>query len=95
MSFIQLPFGVTEKDDKEKLNLPKSYKKQALFSQLPHLANLDDPIFQSEVQDIISNREDLQNYLLASGNLNNIIQECLNLVVSNGHLNDGTAVRHE
>ena len=95
MSYIQLPFGVTEKDDKEKLNLPKNYKKQALFSQLPHLANLDDPIFQSEVQDIISNREDLQNYLLASGDLNNIIQECLNLVVSNGHLNDGTAVQHE
>ena len=95
MSYIQLAFGITEKDNKLKLNLPKNYKKQALFSQLLHLANLDDPIFQIEVQDITSNREDLQNYLLASGNLNNIVQECLNLVVSNGHLNDGTAVRHE
>ena len=53
MSYIQLLFGIKEKNDKVKLNLAKSYKKQALFSQLPYLANLDDPIFQDEVQDIM------------------------------------------
>ena len=45
MSYIQLPFGVKEKNDKVKLNLAKNYKKQAFFSQLPYLANLDDPIY--------------------------------------------------
>ena len=47
------------------------------------------------MQDIIKNREDLQNYFLATGNLNYSIQESLNLVVSNGRLNDGTVVWHE
>lgn len=59
MSYIQLPLGIKESDDKVKLNLPKNYKKQALFSQLLYLANLKDPIFQNEVQGIINNRENL------------------------------------
>ena len=47
------------------------------------------------MQDILNNREDLQNYLLATDDLNNSIQESLHLVVGNGRLNDRTAVRHE
>ena len=47
------------------------------------------------MQDILNNREDLQNYLLATDDLNNSIQESLDLVVGNGHLNDRTAVWHE
>ena len=66
-----------------------------MFSKLPCLANLEDPVFQSEVQDIINNREDLQKYLLATGDLSDSIQESLDLVVSNSRLNDGTAVSHE
>ena len=37
----------------------------------------------------------MQNYLLATGDLNHSIQESFNLAVSNGRLNDGTAVQHE
>ena len=63
-----------KKQDKVKFNLSKNYKKQALLSQLLYLANLDDPIFQNEVQDITNNWEDLQNYLLVTGNLNDGIK---------------------
>ena len=60
-----------------------------------YLVNLDDPIFQNEVQDTIDNWEDMQNYLLVTGNLNDGINKSLNFVFSNGHLNDGTAVCNE
>ena len=59
------------------------------------LANLEDSIFQNEVHDIINNRENLQKYLLATGDLNDSIQEGLDLVVSNGRLIDSAEVRHE
>ena len=59
------------------------------------LANLEDSIFQNEVHDIINNRENLQKYLLATGDLNDSIQEGLDLVVSNGRLIHSAEVRHE
>ena len=59
------------------------------------LTNLEDSILQNEVQDIINKREDLQKYLLATGDLNDSIQEGLDLVVSNGRLIDSAEVRHE
>ena len=90
MSHIQLLFGLKKKREKVKLNLPKNWKTQELFSQLPYLANLEDTIFQNEIQNIINNRDDLQKYLLATGDLNDSIQEILDLVVNDGRLNDVT-----
>ena len=78
-----------KKREKVKLNLPKNCKIQELFSQLPYLANLEDTIFQNEIQNI-NNRDDLQKYLLATGDLNDSIQEILDLVVNDGRLNDVT-----
>lgn len=43
----------------------------------------------------MNNREDLQKFLLATGDLNDNIQKSLDLAVSAGYLNDGTAVCHE
>ena len=95
MSRIQLPYGgiVNENEKTIKLTLPTNYKSEVLFSHLPYLANLRDPIFQSSNQNVINNREDLQKYFLAAGDLNNSIQENLDLIVTDGHLNDA-AVRH-
>ena len=67
---------------------------QALFSQVLYSAKLEDPTLETEVQDIINNRE-LQKNLLATGDLRHIIQEMLDLVVTNGRLHDRAAVRHE
>ena len=90
MSQIHLPHGgIINKNEKTfKLSLPTNYKLEVLFSQLPYLANLRDPIFQSSIEDVINNREDLQKYLLATGGLNNSIQKSLDLVVTDSHLND-------
>ena len=91
MSYTQLPQGLFGNNKKQiKLTLPTNYKSEVLFSQLPYLANLKDPIFQASLTEVLKNREDLQEYLLAAGDLN----ESLDLVVTNGHLNDAT-VRHE
>ena len=77
-----------------KVSLPTNYKLEVLFSQLPYLANLKDPIFQSSIKYVINNREELQKYLLATGGFNNSIQKSLDLVVTDSHLNDA-AVWHK
>ena len=88
MSHIQLLFGLKKK--KRKSQVKSSKKLQNSISQLPYLANLEDTIFQNEIQNIINNRDDLQKYLLATGDLNDSIQEILDLVVNDGRLNDVT-----
>ena len=42
----------------------------------------------------MKNREDLQNYLLATEDLNKTIEESLQLAVGHGQINDESAVRH-
>ena len=50
---------------------------------------------QNKVEDVIRNREDLQNYLLAIGDLKDTIEESLDLAVGYERLDDGTAVRYK
>ena len=47
-----------------------------------------------KVEDLLKNREDLQNYLLANEFLNSTLEDSLELAVSHGKLNEGTKVRH-
>ena len=46
MSYIQLPYGVVNKE-KQKLNLPKNYGASQYFNKLPYLSNTGDPEFQN------------------------------------------------
>ena len=94
MSYIQLPDGLKEKVRKIKLPLPKNEKIKDLFGKLPYIANLQDPILQNKVENVLKNREDLQKYLLATDELKSTIEESLHLAVGYGKLNDGTTVRH-
>ena len=94
MSYIQLPDGLKKKVNKIKLPVPRNEKIKDLFGKLPYIANLRDPALQNKVEDVLKNREDLQNYLLANDDLKNTIEESLDLAVGCGKLNDGTAVRH-
>ena len=49
MSYIQLPFVVKYNNENIiSLNLPFNYKSDVLFSQLPYLAHLDQPIFKQQ-----------------------------------------------
>ena len=94
MSYIQLPDKIVNKPDQIKLSLPKDQKAKDLLAHLPCIANLQDPILQNRVEDLLKNREDLQNYLLATEFLNTTLEDSLELAVSHGKLNEGTKVRH-
>ena len=94
MSYIQLPDKIVNNVEKIQLNLPKDQKAKDLFAHLPYIANLQDPILQNRVEDLLKNKEDLQNYLLATEFLGRTLEDSLELAVSHGKLNEGTKVRH-
>ena len=94
MSYIQLPDKIVDKVDQVQLNLPKDQKVKDLFAHLPYIANLKDLILQNKVEGLLKNREDLQNYLLATEFLGKTLEDSLQLAVSHGKLNEGTKVRH-
>ena len=94
MSYIQLPDGLKKKVNKIKLPLPKNEKIKDLFGKLLYIANLCDPVLQNKLDDVLKNREDLQNYLLVTDDLKNTTEESLDLAVGYGKLNDSTTVKH-
>ena len=94
MSYIQLLDKIVNKVEQIQLILPKDQKAKDLFVHLPYIANLQDPILQNRVEDLQRNREDLQNYLLATEFLGRTLEDSLELAVSYGKLNEGTKVRH-
>ena len=94
MSYIQLPDKILNKVEQVQLSLPKDQKAKDLLAHLPYISNLQDPILQNRVEDLLKNREDLQNYLLATEFLNTTLEDSLELAVSHGLLNEGTKVRH-
>ena len=49
--------------------------------------DVEKPIFQTSISNIINNRHDLQNYLLATGDIGKGIQENLKWVITDGKLN--------
>ena len=65
-----------------------------LIYPISYLTNLKDPIFQNKVEHLLKNREDLQDYLLATEKLGATLEDSLQLAVSHGKLNEGTKVRH-
>ena len=93
MSYIQLPYGVVNKEKQAKLNLPKKYGTNQCFNKLPYLQNTNDPVFQNAIVDTLNSRADLRKYLLATSDYGQNIQENINAVVADGNIND-TLVRH-
>ena len=94
MSYIQLPDKIVDKVDQVQINLPKDQKAKDPFAHLPYIANLKDPLLQNRVEDLLKNREDLQNYLLATEFLGATLEDSLQLAVSHGILNERTKGRH-
>ena len=94
MSYIQLPDKIVKQVDQIQLNVPKDQKTRDLFAHLPYIANLKDPILQNKVEDLLRNRSDLQDYLLATEHLGKTLEDSLQLAVSHGKFNEGTKARH-
>ena len=94
MAYFQLPDTIKKNIPKIRLNIPQDEKARDLMDHLPCLAQMQDPIFQNKVEDLIKNREDLQTYLLVTEDLNKTLDESLKLAVTHGKLNDAAKVRH-
>ena len=88
MSFYQLPDELRQDIPKLQLNIVSDEKGKDLVKHLPYLAQLEDPIFQNKVEDLINNDEDLQSYLFATEDLNRSLEDSLQLLVGHGKIND-------
>ena len=88
--YIQLPYGYIENNDDEKINfnLPKNFKKELLFDDLPFVAQLNN----SAIENVISGKENddisIQKFLLATGLLEDTIQNNLDMIVTDGDFNN-------
>ena len=88
MSYIQLLYGIVNKEKQIKFNLPKNYSASQYIKRLPYLSNTNDPAFQNSIIDTLNNRADLQKYLLATSDYGKNIQENINSVVTDEKFND-------
>ena len=86
---IQLPYGFLEKEKNEiKFNLPKSFKKELLFENLPFVAQLNNPAIDNVVEGKNTDDLSIQKYLLATGLLEDTIQNNLDMIVTDGEFNN-------
>ena len=86
---IQLPYGFLEKEKNEiKFNLPKSFKKELLFENLPFVAQLNNPAIDNVVEGKNTDDLSIQKYLLAMGLLEDTIQNNLDMIVTDGEFNN-------
>ena len=77
MSRIQLPYGEVIDKNREavKSDLPKNYRVGEYFKFLSYLHDVEKPNIQTSIRDVINNRHDLRNYLLATGDIAKSIQK--------------------
>ena len=85
-----MPYGYIENNDDEKLNfnLPKNFKTELLFDDLPFVAQLNN----SAIENVIRGKENddisVQKFLLATGLLEDTIQNNLDMIVTDGDFNN-------
>ena len=88
MSFIQLPYGLIEKDETVTLPLSKNYATGEYFKRLPHIDNINDPKQQNEAIKLIENRSDFRKYLLATSDFGRSVQDNIDNLVTDGTYNN-------
>ena len=94
---IQVPYDVLSDDEPRNLlhfNLPPNYKRGILFEQFPYLSHIKNPTLNKIIKNGIVDNIELQKYLLATGLLQDSIQQSLDMVVIDGFFNNA-AVRRE
>ena len=75
-------------------NLPPNYKRDILFEQFLYLSHVKNLMLNKIIKNGIADDVELQNYLLATGLLQDSIQQSLDMVVTDGFFNNA-AVRRE
>ena len=86
-----MPSGKIRNNNKETLrltNFPRNHNVSNLFPQLKYLDNVCNSDFQRELILNIETNEDLQKYLLASGEIGQYPQEEIDFQVTEGRLSD-------
>ena len=88
---IQLPYGFLENDNENKINLdlPRNFKKELLFENLPFVAQLNNPAIENVVSGKNTDDISIQKFLLATGPLEDTIQNNLDMIVTDGDFNNG------
>ena len=76
------------------LNFPPNYKRDILFEQFPYLSHVKNLMLNKIIKNGIVDDVELQKYLLATGLLQDSIQQSLDMVVTDGFFNNA-AVRRE
>ena len=90
-SRIQLPYGFLEEENDENFNLdlPKNFKKELLFENLPFVAQLKNPAIENVVKGKTADDLSIQKYLLATGLLEDTIQNNLDMIITDNEFNNG------
>ena len=93
---IQLPFGFVPEESpggEIQFNLPLNYRKDLLFAKLPYIVNLNNPAIDDVVKGGNVDNLALQKYLLATGLLEDVIQDNLDMIVTDGEFNNASIHR--
>ena len=93
--YIQLPYGYVENENDEKinLNLPQNFKKELLFENLPFVAQLNNPAIDNVVKGKETDDISIQKFLLATGLLEDTIQNNLDMIVTDNEFNNAAIRR--
>ena len=93
---IQLPFGYVPDDNKKgdlQFKLLLNFRRNILFDKLPYIAHLDNPTINNVIKGGKVDELALQKYLLATGLMQDTIQENLNMKVTDGSFNNASIRR--
>ena len=95
---IQLPYGViSEKSDPKnelQFNFLPNFRKDILFDKLLYLTESKNPTLNNIIKNGVVGNLEFQKYLLATGLLQDSVQQSLDMIVTDGGFNDA-AVRRE
>ena len=94
---IQLPYGViSEKSDPENdllFNFLPNFRKDILFGKLPNLIQSKNPTLNNTIKNGVVDNLELQEYLVATGLLQDSVQQSLDMIVTDGGFNDVVVIR--
>ena len=88
---IQLSFGVVSENNPEnelQFNFPPNLRKDTLFEKLPYMTHAKNPTLNNVIKNGTADNLELQKYLLATGLLQDGIQQSLDMIITDGGFND-------
>ena len=88
--YIQLPYGFVENENDEKIHfdLPHNFKNDLLFDKLPFVAQLNNPAIDNVIKGKENDDLSIQKFLLATGLLEDTIQNNLDMIVNDDEFNN-------